>query len=259
MAVHAERFEGLAEAYALYRPDYPARAFRDLLPLCTSDRALAVDVGAGPGTSTRALRAALPESWLVTAVEPGRDMRRVLARSFRDDARVQATDGRAEALPLPDGSAGLVVACSAFHWFDAPGFYAEARRVMASGAVLALMRNRMVPSPLTEEIAAHVALASRTAGAFGEVAAQREPTVRELSSVEGFKTARSRTYSWTEARDLRGVVDFYLTRSSVWSLVRRVGLGQVMSDLEEICARHIEKETAAPLAWETTVKWTQRR
>ncbi|SNY39707.1 Methyltransferase domain-containing protein [Pseudooceanicola antarcticus] len=259
MQEHAERFEGLAEAYALYRPDYPARAFRELLPLSTSDRALAVDVGAGPGTSTRPMRAALPASWLVTAVEPGRDMRRVLARSFREDPRVQVTDGTAEALPLPRGSAGLVVACSAFHCFDAQGFFAEARRVTAPGGVLALLRNRMVPTPLSEEIMAHVTRAARQAGALWDISGHREPTVRELSSVEGFKTARSRTYRWSETRDRRGVVDFYLTRSSVWSLVRRVGLGPVMRDLEEICARHIEKDTAAPLEWETTVKWTQRR
>lgn len=262
IAENVERFDGLAETYALHRPDYPVGAFRDLLSACGSDRMLAVDVGAGPGTSTRPLRAALPEGWLITAVEPGRDMRRVLARSLRDEPRVQVADGLAEALPLPDGSAGLIVACTAVHWFDRRAFLAEARRVLAPGGVLAVLRNRRAASPLIGALNLWVSETSRGIGDFPAVTAGMEPSVRELSALPGFKTARSRTYRWREVRDARALVDLYLTRAVVWTLVRRIGLGPVMAELTAICEAHLgagDSATAASLDWETTVKWTQRR
>jgi len=95
-----ERFEGLAETYALYRPGYPGAAFSALIAACQSDRRIAVDVGAGPGTSTLGLRRALSPDWKITAIDPSQIMRRVLGRNFRDDPGVQAQDAAAEALPL---------------------------------------------------------------------------------------------------------------------------------------------------------------
>jgi SAM-dependent methyltransferase len=132
----ADRFEGLAETYALHRPGYPVEAFRMLFNACATDRRVAVDLGAGPGNPTAALRATLPEGWLITAVEPGAHMRRVLARSFSEAPCVQVANGRAEAVPLSDVSAGLVAACTAFHWFDRAVFFGEAARVLAPGGVL---------------------------------------------------------------------------------------------------------------------------
>jgi hypothetical protein len=46
---------------------------------------------------------------------------------------------RAEGSGLPDGISDVVVAAQAAHWFDLPGFYAEARRVGRSGSALALV------------------------------------------------------------------------------------------------------------------------
>jgi SAM-dependent methyltransferase len=40
---------------------------------------------------------------------------------------------------LPDGSADLVVAAQAAHWFDLPAFYAEARRVARGRGIVALV------------------------------------------------------------------------------------------------------------------------
>lgn len=47
----ADRFEGLAETYALHRPGYPVEAFRMLFGACATDRRVAVDLGAGPPRS----------------------------------------------------------------------------------------------------------------------------------------------------------------------------------------------------------------
>lgn len=254
---NAHRFEGLAETYALYRPGYPEACFRDLAAASQADSKLAVDIGAGPGTSTRGLRAAIPGDWLVLAVEPGHDMRRVLTRDFQGDARVQVADGAAEAIPLPDGSAALVLACTAFHWFDRTAFFAEAARVLAPGGVLALVRNRREPTPIIADFDAYLAEHSVEVRDFPAREKTKEPTVRELGALPCFRGAKSRSYPWRDRRDCRGLIDLYLTRSTVWALVRRVGLGRVIRDLEAICAAR--GAAAFDIDYQTTVKWALRR
>lgn len=257
MRENADRFEGLAETYALHRPTYPIEAFDRLAAACTSDRRLAVDVGAGPGNSTEVLRAALPPKWHVAAVEPGRDMRRVLSRRFTDDPGVQVIDAAAESMPLPSGSAGLLVACTAFHWFDRGAFLAEAGRVLAPQGVLALVRNRRRPLPILEDFDRYIAERSVEVIDYDERERRKEPTVRELMAEPEFMTARSFTMTWREDRNCQSLVNLYLTRSTVWGIVRQIGLGPVISDLAAICERH--GGTQVPIEWETTVKWVQRR
>jgi SAM-dependent methyltransferase len=52
--------------------------------------------------------------------------------------RVRYAVARAEASGLPPGCADLVTVAQALHWFDRDAFYAEARRVLGSGGVLAV-------------------------------------------------------------------------------------------------------------------------
>ena len=68
----AERFEGLAEAYAAFRPGYPVAAFQDIAAQVSSPLRRAIDLGAGPGNSTLSLREALGQDWASASVEPGR-------------------------------------------------------------------------------------------------------------------------------------------------------------------------------------------
>jgi len=257
MRENADRFEGLAETYAVHRPGYPLAAFRDLADACAADSRIAVDIGAGPGTSTRALRDALGPDWRVIAVEPGHDMRRVLGRSFRDAPDVQVIDGAAEKIPLPDASAGLAVACTAFHWFDRAAFFAEAARVLAPGGVLGLVRNRRKPLPVIAAFDAYVAENSVDVLDYPARERTKEPTVREMAALPGFGSARSQTYGWRDTRDCRGLVDLYLTRSTVWALVRRVGLERVMRDLGALCAAHADGPVE--IAYDTSVKSAIRR
>jgi SAM-dependent methyltransferase len=52
--------------------------------------------------------------------------------------RVEYRVAPAEASGLTAGSVDLVTAAQALHWFDIPGFFAEARRALAPGGVLAV-------------------------------------------------------------------------------------------------------------------------
>ncbi len=74
----------------------------------------AVEVGAGTGRLTVELA---PRCDHLVAVEPAAPMREVLAGRLRErglEDRVDVVEGFFERLPVPDGEADLVVACSSF-------------------------------------------------------------------------------------------------------------------------------------------------
>ena len=73
-----------------------------------------VDVGAGTGKLTRSLVA---HGHRVTAVEP---LEAMLEQLRAAAPSATAVVGSAESIPLPDGSADVVTAAQAFHWFDQP-------------------------------------------------------------------------------------------------------------------------------------------
>jgi SAM-dependent methyltransferase len=126
----AMSFGSISEDYARYRPGPPPAVLDLLLPEGASD---VVDVGAGTGNLTRLL---LERVERVSAVEPDRRMREVLARRVHG-ARVLA--GAAEDLPLPDGSQDAVLASSAWHWVDARRAVPEAARVLRPGGRLGVV------------------------------------------------------------------------------------------------------------------------
>jgi SAM-dependent methyltransferase len=254
-----DRFDGLAEAYELHRPGYPAVAFQSLLVDLRCPTRVAVDVGAGPGNSTASLRDALGADWRYIAVEPGRAMRRVLARRFSKAPDVHVADATAEDMKLPGGFAGLIVACTAFHWFDMPRFHAEAGRVLAPGGVLALIRNRRKPIPVIQAFDRYIEMHSSETTDLARREARKEPVVRDLAQLPGFMAARSCTYQWSSDLTARGLIDLYLTRSTLWGVVRRIGLVRVMADLTALCAELGVAEGPIRIDWETTVKWARRR
>jgi SAM-dependent methyltransferase len=124
-------FDQGGEAYARFRPEYPASLAAYLASLAPN-RALAVDVGCGNGQLTRLLATHFSS---VSGFDPSEDQ----IRHIRDQANVSYQCAAAEDLPLLSHSASLITAAQAAHWFDLPRFYAEARRVAVPGAVLALI------------------------------------------------------------------------------------------------------------------------
>jgi SAM-dependent methyltransferase len=116
----------------------------DWLPR-TGDRI--VEVGAGTGRLTLHLVDRAPE---IVAVEPARQLREILQHKLDAvscGSRVRVVHGFFDELPLPDGFAGLVLACSAFtpdpaHGGDAG--LAEMERVcMPGGRVVIIWPNNM--------------------------------------------------------------------------------------------------------------------
>jgi len=135
----AASFGAAASAYAQHRPDYPVAAIEwALAPVADAGRPVdALDLGAGTGKLT-ALLARLSDPAHVVAVEPDPGM---LAELRRQLPGVRAVEGRAEAIPLPDGSVDAVLAGQAAHWFDLDRALPEIARVLRPGGVLAGLWN----------------------------------------------------------------------------------------------------------------------
>jgi SAM-dependent methyltransferase len=130
-------FGTVAAAYAEHRPDYPEAAVRWCLEPAgpEASRLRVLDLGAGTGKLTGVL-ASLGAA--VTAVEPDPAM---LAELRRLLPAVRALPGRAEAIPLPDGSVDAVLCGQALHWFDMDRAVPEIARVLRGGGVLAGLWN----------------------------------------------------------------------------------------------------------------------
>jgi SAM-dependent methyltransferase len=124
----------VAADYAEHRPGYPAAAVDWALERAPGPDVL--DLGAGTGKLTTAL---LERRGLrVVAVEPDPDM---LAQLRQRHPHVDAREGAAEAIPLPDASVDAVVAGQAVHWFDLDVALPEIARVLRPGGVFAGLWN----------------------------------------------------------------------------------------------------------------------
>jgi SAM-dependent methyltransferase len=137
---------GAAE-YDRVRPEYSPEALELVAErLGLGPGAEVLDLAAGTGKLTRPL---IERFGRVTAVEPDPGMRAVLGRSTD---RCKVVEGRAEAIPLEDGSVDAVFVGQAFHWFDKPRALAEMARVLRPRGGVALLWNSWweTDSPLPE-------------------------------------------------------------------------------------------------------------
>ena len=142
--VAAAGFASAADVYERARPSYPRESVT-----WVAERAglgpgrTVVDVGAGTGKLTRLLVATGAR---VIAVEPVAEMRAKLAG-------IEALDGTAEQIPLPDATADVITVAQAFHWFDHDRALPELHRVLRPGGCLALFWNvRDLDDPLQRGI-----------------------------------------------------------------------------------------------------------
>jgi SAM-dependent methyltransferase len=134
----SDRFLGRAEAYAKYRPSYPAAAI-DLLEARCGLRAgaVAIDLGSGTGILSALL---LARGARVFGIEPNREMRHFSDRALTP-GEFHSQPGTAECTAMPERFFDLLVAGQAFHWFNPGETRAEALRILKPGAWAALLWN----------------------------------------------------------------------------------------------------------------------
>jgi SAM-dependent methyltransferase len=129
-------FGRAADEYERARPGYPPEAVAWLVERLAVDGSKTVlDLAAGTGKLTRQL---VPTGAEIVAVEPVAEMRARLVEALPG---VEALEGTAEAIPLPDASVDAVTIGQGFHWFANEHALAEIHRVLRRDGRLGLIWN----------------------------------------------------------------------------------------------------------------------
>ena len=250
-----ERFSGFADLYDRGRPQPPPELATLLSQYAGVERPRVVDLGAGTGLSTSVWEGRAAH---VSAFEPSDDMRRVLqARLARWDTPHQVRRGSAEATGLEDGSADVVTAGQAMHWFDPDRALPEIARILRRGGVFCAFDYDWPPLTDAEVDAAFFeadhryhtleeerGLVPRRAGKGGHLTRMRDSGL--------FRTTREvalHHQSRGGADTLMALVD---TQGGVVAL-RGAGLTEVELGLTEL--RRVAEDRIAP---QTAFWWTYR-
>ena len=130
MPSFSDHFSSSASRYATFRPGYPPALFA-WLGSVAPDRHRAWDCGTGSGQAA----VHLADQFEQVVATDASDAQ--LAHAARR-SRVHYAAMSAERCALRDDSASLVTVAQALHWFDQPAFFAEARRVLVAGGLLAV-------------------------------------------------------------------------------------------------------------------------
>ena len=125
----APDFSNVAEEYASFRPGYPAELFEWLATTVTR-RDRAWDTATGNGQA--ALGLAKHFNHVIAT-----DVSSKQLHHARKHPRIDYCVARSETSGLQGDSVDLVVAAASIHWFDLTRFYAEVRRVIRPGGVVA--------------------------------------------------------------------------------------------------------------------------
>jgi SAM-dependent methyltransferase len=125
----ADHFSRQAPSYAKFRPRYPAVLFH-YLAMRAPGTALAWDCGTGNGQAATGLAERFAH---VVATDPSAEQ---LASAMKHP-RVTYRQGMYDS-GIESGTAQLVTAAQALHWFDVDAFVAESRRVLQPGGLLAV-------------------------------------------------------------------------------------------------------------------------
>jgi SAM-dependent methyltransferase len=235
-----QAFDRLTEDYRRFRPGYPAPVLDRLREHVEAgsratwpDPRLLLDVGAGTGISTRALRHVFGPGPRVVGVEPGRSMRETAAA---EPDGVEFVHGRAERVPFHDGSAVLVLAAQAVHWFDRPAFYAEAARLLAPGGTVAVLNNDRdwTASAFVE---AHESLLEEYGGGYRRDYRDVD-TAGEMAAQEGLSGAGECTSAWVRELDLDGYLGMALSSTKTAAVVRALGRERTRAALTALVEEH---------------------
>jgi SAM-dependent methyltransferase len=204
--VRATSFGQVADDYDRLRPGPPDEALDWLVP---PDCEVAIDLAAGTGLFTRALRARVTR---VIAVEPDDRMRAVLAAR---SPGVQAVAGRGEVIPVPAASADGVFVSAAWHWLDPGQAVPEIARVLRDGGRLGVIwTGRDRQADWVAELNRVSRL--RPVQPAGDAASRRRR--RQEVALPGnapFENIASASFTFTRTMTVDGVVDWLATYSDV--------------------------------------------
>lgn len=227
-------FDGLAARYQANRPDYPETLLSALAGRAPETPRTAIDVGAGTGISTRALKGALGAAWSVTGVEPGTDMRRQAVESTPPEDGIAYIEGTAEALDFADGSLGVINVGQAIQFFDRPVFYAAAGRLLAPRGLLTIIQNNRVwqKIPLLD---AHETYVETNDPTYSRDYRDIDLT-SEFEALSWAETAERLEHPWERVIDTDRFVGTMMSRRTMKPTVAKLGEAAVEEALRSMAA-----------------------
>ena len=140
-----DHFSKQAAGYAIFRPRYPQTLF-DYLGSIAPSRQLAWDCGTGNGQAAVGLASVFDRVIATDASE------KQIANA-QSHERVDYGVAPAENSGIGSETVDLIMVAQALHWFDLDRFYAEARRVLKPGGILAASAyNLLNVEPAIDEV-----------------------------------------------------------------------------------------------------------
>ena len=237
------RFSGVAENYAKYRPSYPTKAISVILEgLANPSQAIAADIGAGTGISSRLLAA---RGVRVLAIEPNPEMRKVADLH----PSVEWREGTAEKTNLPDASVDLVTCFQAFHWFAPEPSLLEFRRILKPGGKLAIVWNqRNLNDKFTKEYSQLLKVASSN-----HPAEQRNVSrmVTPLQNNLYFTNVLHQVFPYRQELDLPGLIG--RTQSASYIPNRQSIREQLVAELHHLHRQWADNQGQIYLVYRTEV------
>ena len=232
-----DHFSHQAQAYAQARPNYPAELF-DYLQNLVGAQARVWEAACGSGQATVDLAARF--AW----VEGSEPAAAALALAPKlPNVRYQQLP--AEQCDLASASVDLVVVAQAMHWFDQAAFFAQVRRVLRPGGVLAVWCYQDVQ--LDDELAPAYAQFAERIRPFWP--AQRALVDNAYADTQwpGSELSAPRwplQAQWSAARFL----GYCRSYSATARFLREVGIDPV-NELELALSTHWQASTPRPLRW----------
>jgi len=220
------RFSVRVDAYARYRPTYPAEVAALAERECGLRAGQTVaDIGCGTGLLACLF---LERGCHVLGVEPNPEMRDAGRQVLAGQVRFQAIDGRAEATTLLTASVDLVTAGQAAHWFDPGQASAEFARILKPGGWLMLVWNEHKRE--AGFMSDYEALIARHAPEQPRIDPAR---IARLFGGSGWRLARFDHHQTLDAEGLRGRV----ASSSYTPLPGTGELAALMAEVDALFAR----------------------
>ena len=130
-------FNNNAELYHAVRPRYPRELFDALIETAQlPDNARLLEIGPGTGQATKPLA---ERGYVITAVELGPDLTKVVRESLKEYNNVQVITGAFEDIELPPELFDLVYAATALHWIKPEIKFTKPHELLKSNGCLAVI------------------------------------------------------------------------------------------------------------------------
>ena len=116
-----------AESYNIGRPSYPKAFYEYVHRLGLTKGSKIADIGAGTG---KVMKGFLEHGSTVYAVEPDKDMLKILCRNLAGFTGCIPIESTAEDTGIPDNAVDLIFCGNSYHWFDRSRAIPEFKRIL---------------------------------------------------------------------------------------------------------------------------------